>query len=234
MTYQEIIHRLQNVYDTGEARALARMVLGECFGLSLTDIMCDKVNDFSEHDNETLEKIIVRLENNEPIQYILGYADFCGHRFHVEPGVLIPRPETEELVEEIMKPHPGPPLGGGLSQEQHHYNTPSQGRAGVGLYSFIVSNPPYICQSEAKDMERNVLDHEPHLALFVPDDDPLLFYRTIARLGTQILMPGGWLFFEINRAYGNEVCEMMCRFGYHDVQLIDDQFGNPRIVKGSI
>ena len=287
MTYQEILHRLQREYDTHEARALARLVLDECFGLSLTDIMCDKVNDFSREDNERLEKIIVRLENHEPAQYIIGHEYFCGHRFHVAPGVLIPRPETEELVEHILEQKDGKSrildIGTGsgciaislalaLPEAQIEAwdisetalaiaksNAETLNARNVSFrktdilavanstalsptplstcserYSIIVSNPPYICQSEAKDMERNVLEHEPSIALFVPDSDPLLFYRAIAEFGTHNLLPQGQLWFEINRAYGAEVCTMMQSLGYTDVELINDQFNNPRIVKGSV
>lgn len=287
MTYQDILHRLQREYDTHEARALARLVLDECFGLSLTDIMCDKVNDFSREDNERLEKIIVRLENHEPAQYIIGHEYFCGHRFHVAPGVLIPRPETEELVEHILEQKDAKSrildIGTGsgciaislalalpeaqveawdisdaaLAIAQSNAETLSAGNVSFRQsdilavansaapsptplstcserYSLIVSNPPYICQKEAKDMERNVLEHEPSLALFVPDSDPLLFYRAIAEFGTQALESQGQLWFEINRAYGTEVCTMMQSLGYTDVELITDQFNNPRIVKGSV
>lgn len=287
MTYQDILHRLQREYDTHEARALARLVLDECFGLSLTDIMCDKVNDFSREDNESLEKIIVRLENHEPVQYIIGHEYFCGHRFHVAPGVLIPRPETEELVEHILEQKDGKSrildIGTGsgciaislalalpeaqveawdisdtaLAIAKSNAQTLSAGNVSFRQtdilavansssssltplstcserYSLIVSNPPYICQSEAKDMERNVLEHEPSLALFVPDSDPLMFYRAIAEFGTHNLLPQGQLWFEINRAYGTEVCTMMQSLGYTDVELINDQFNNPRIVKGSV
>lgn len=277
MNYElDILPRLRAVYDAREASALARLVLAERFGLTLTDIICGKVNDFSREDNEILEKIIVRLENNEPVQYILGYQDFCGHRFHVAPGVLIPRPETEELVEAIVSNNGSDggriiDIGTGsgciaislalalphatveawdISDDALRIATANAERLSANVtfskvdvltytpqaeqpqYNIIVSNPPYICHREAADMERNVLDHEPHLALFVPDDDPLLFYRRIASLGTTLLHPGGSLWFEINRAYGNEVCQMMQQLGYTDVRLIHDQFDNPRIVTG--
>lgn len=287
MTYQDILHRLQAVYDTGEARALARLVLDECFGLSLTDIMCDKVNDFSREESESLEKIIVRLENNEPVQYILGYQDFHGSRFAVAPGVLIPRPETELLVDKVIAQVMADDAAEGGVGEQRLLldigtgsgciavslalalpsakveawdisadalriaggnarslgadvafrqvdvlgaDLPVEGRT----FHAIVSNPPYICRREAGEMQRNVLDYEPDLALFVPDEDPLLFYRAIARLGVHALADGGRLYFEINRAYGDAVCSLLRSLGYGDVQLFKDQFDNPRIVIGSI
>lgn len=313
MTYRDILHRLEQHYDKGEARALARLVLEERFSLSLTDIMCDKVNDLSREDSKELEKIIHRLENHEPVQYILGYQDFCGHRFHVEPGVLIPRPETEELVGvgcrvlgdggmsqqqkvSTITHHPSPitrvldigtgsgciaisialaaktilstsPLGEAgkglyveawdisddalriakgnaerlganvifkkvdiLNEQSISKNSPPPGEDGRGL-CLIVSNPPYICQHESSSMEPNVLNHEPHLALFVPDDDPLVFYRAIANYGINALQPGGLLLFEINRAYGTEVCDLLHDIGYINIQLINDQFNNPRNVQ---
>lgn len=273
MTYQEILVRLRAVYDIGEARALARMMLQEAFGLSLTDVMCDKVNDFSREDNERLEKIIVRLENHEPLQYILGYEDFCGHRFGVAPGVLIPRPETEELVENISssrcRKHRILDIGTGsgciaislalahpdayveawdISDDALRIASDNAQRLGAKVvfrkvdvlsniphaeWDVIVSNPPYICRSEAADMQRNVLDYEPDIALFVPDDDPLKFYRAIAGYGAKTLVQGGQLWFEINRAYGSEVCVLLAGLGYHDVLPINDQFDNPRIVRGT-
>lgn len=277
MIYQGIIQRLQAVYGAGEARALARMVLEERFGMTLTDIAMGKVNELSREECSELEKIIIRLEKYEPVQYILGYQQFCGHMFHVAPGVLIPRPETEELVglatdsslscpdEKILD------IGTGsgciavsmalacpdayveawdISDDALRIARDNAERLGASVtfrrvdvlnqplinaegWSMIISNPPYICRHEAADMERNVLDYEPDTALFVPDDDPLLFYRAIAQYGTLSLMHQGSLLFEINRAYGNDVCQMMRQMGYADVQLITDQFDNPRMVIGT-
>lgn len=285
MTYQEILQRLNPVYGTGEARAIARLVLEERFGLSLTDIIFGKVNELSRENSQELEKIIVRLENSEPVQYILGYQDFCGHRFHVAPGVLIPRPETELLtplttIDGITHGADNPDFsildigtGSGciaiswaLAYPDAHVegwdispdalriaqgNAESLGAKNVtfrhvdildehtipadmpsGGWKAIVSNPPYICRSEAADMEQNVLEHEPDTALFVPDDDPLLFYRAIAQFGTRSLANGGMLLFEINRAYGQDICGMLRSLGYSDIQLIKDQFDNDRIVTG--
>lgn len=296
MEYQDIILRLQKVYAPGEARALARMALEERFGMTLTDIMCGKVTELSGEKVEELEKIILRLEKSEPIQYILGYETFCGHHFHVAPGVLIPRPETEELVEkafhllsckrekEAIKGNSiskekeekkrvldiGTGSGciavsialkgkeAGISQEVRGWDISDEAlliaqrngehlKAGVtfekrdilseqrneenrSYWDLIVSNPPYICFSERDDMERNVLDHEPHTALFVPDNDALLFYRAIALFALHALKSGGFLAFEINQRFGKEVCEMLTSLGYKDASLTCDQFTNPRFV----
>ena len=296
MEYQDIILRLQKVYAPGEARALARMALEERFGMTLTDIMCGKVTELSGEKVEELEKIILRLEKSEPIQYILGYETFCGHHFHVAPGVLIPRPETEELVEkafhllsckrekEAIKGNSiskekeekkrvldiGTGSGciavsialkgkeAGISQEVRGWDISDEAlliaqrngehlKAGVtfekrdilseqrneenrSYWDLIVSNPPYICFSERDDMERNVLDHEPHTALFVPDNDALLFYRAIALFALHALKSGGFLAFEINQRFGKEVCEMLTSLGYKDASLACDQFTNPRFV----
>lgn len=282
MTYQSIIQRLTPIYGIGEARAITRLVLDECFGLSLTDITLGKVTELSTNDCQELEKIIVRLENNEPVQYILGYQDFCGHRFSVGPGVLIPRPETELLIHNVIQgmTHDAGKAGNSrildigtgsgciaiaialecqeatveawdISDDALRIarkNADSLGArvnfrrvdilseqtfpAEIGKESLdvIVSNPPYICNSEAAEMQRNVLDYEPDTALFVPDDDPLLFYRAIAVFGRRTLRDGGRIFFEINRAYGNEVCNMLNDLCYSNIQLLNDQFDNPRIV----
>lgn len=277
MTYQEIIHRLQKIYDNGEAKAIARILFEERFGLSMTDIICGKTEELSAEEQQELENIVERLERSEPLQYILGYADFLSYRFHVAPGVLIPRPETEELVQRVVDaasslscPHIldiGTGSGciaiasalelmkRGVSPHVEAWDISPDAlsiarqnnlslHADICLYEvdvlgsdlktdrqdIIVSNPPYICESEKKDMESNVTDHEPHLALFVPDNDPLLFYRRIAEYAAEVLNSGGWLMFEINRAYGREVSDMLRSMNFSDVSLAEDQFANPRIV----
>lgn len=283
MTYQEILQRLTPAYGADEARAVTRLVLEERYGFSLTDIIFGKVSELSSEESKELEKIIVRLENNEPVQYILGYQDFCGHRFHVGPGVLIPRPETEELIRLVAQDdgiggargildigtgsgciaislallHPDAKVEAWdistdalriargnadtlcarnvtfrqvdvLDSAATLRATPPEG------WTAIVSNPPYICRSEARDMEHNVLDYEPDTALFVPDDDPLLFYRAIAQYGRHSLAEGGQLFFEINRAYGNDVSDMLARLGYTGISVLKDQFGNDRMVRCTV
>lgn len=227
---------------------------------------------------DELLRMAERIAKGEPVQYVVGKAEFYGLTFHVGPGVLIPRPETEELVGAVelqnaqavrvvdigtgsgciaislSKKFPNAKVEGwDISDdtlriakgnaERNESNvsfhkvdvlsvSPSEALslAEGKRVDVIVSNPPYICDREKSDMERNVLDHEPHLALFVPDEDPLLFYRKIAELGVEILSTGGRLYFEINRAYGRETVLLLEGLGYSNVQLVQDQFGNDRMV----
>ena len=274
MTYEEFWKPLTAVYEAGEAKAIARMVMEVRFGLSMTDIICGKTGD--EGEMLTLRQ---RLLTGEPVQYVLGQADFGGRTFHVEPGVLIPRPETYELCEWSLPPTPSKwkghilDIGTGsgciactLAAEMPHaevtawdisdealriaaenakrtnvhvsfekvdiLNSPLLYREGlrVGL-DIIVSNPPYICNKERAEMERNVLEHEPSLALFVPDDEPLLFYRAIARFAQQALRPDGCLYFEINPLYADEMKQMLSDEGFLHTEVRKDQFDKQRFTK---
>lgn len=270
MNYEQLCQRLSNVYDTGEAKAIVRWVLDVRFGLSTADIYCGKVTQLSPNDQAELEKIMQRLEKAEPVQYVLGVADFCGRQFHVAPGVLIPRPETAELCHLIAEDggadildigtgsgciaitlaldiadskvtawdisdealviaqQNAKTLGADVSFE--HRNalnislTPE-------LWDVIVSNPPYICRKEAGEMEENVLRYEPDTALFVPDDDPLLFYRHIMNYAASALRQEGRLYFEINPVYADSIVEQLQQLGFVDIQKIDDQFGKTRFIK---
>ncbi len=278
--FRELTQRLSIVYPTGEAKALARWVMEEHFGLSMTDLMMDKDNNLSSHQLQDLENITERLLHKEPIQYILGHTLFCGLDIEVRPGVLIPRPETAELVEWICQDYEAEcrpdtrvlDMGTGsgciaLSLAHRGFHTEAcdistdaldiaesnAKRLGLNIrffqkdilqddaesdqgfvqYDAIVSNPPYICQHEAAEMEANVLEHEPHLALFVPDDDPLLFYRHIAQFAKSHLTSNGRLYFEINRSYGQEIREMLSNMGFCNITLQDDQYGNTRMVRAT-
>lgn len=299
MTYDDIWRRLAGVYDQREARAVARMLIEEKFGLSFTDIICGAVETLSDADKQWIEAAVKRLEQGEPIQYVLGWAWFAGLKFNVRSGVLIPRPETEWLVDNICA-HPAPsndrPLrildigtGSGciaLSIKQRlpeayveawdistealsiaaenarslsldivlrqqdalnittstHNITPNDinttpndnnGAPNDPLFwDVIVSNPPYICQRERADMARNVLDHEPSTALFVPDTDPLLFYRAITRYAISSLNDGGRLLFECNTLYAADTASMMNDEGMAATEVYDDCFGKPRFAVG--
>ena len=309
MTYSEIWHRIATSYDDGEARAIARILIEELFGLSYADIVCGATEQLSADDTLRLDTAVRRIEQGEPLQHVLGYADFCGNRFSVNSSVLIPRPETEWLVDEGAKlmsttatssPKRILDIGTGsgciaislklrlgdayveawdiseealrtaqdnadalkaevvfrkrdaLKAEEEGCSEEEclQGGALVSSapteqamdyeasttaapWDLIVSNPPYICDSERSAMDDNVLLHEPHTALFVPDDDPLRFYRAIARYALLTLNTGGSLLFECNTRYAEATGTMLRDMGFEEVTVSDDCFGLPRFVRGS-
>ena len=332
MTYSEIWHRIATSYDDGEARAIARILIEELFGLSYTDIVCGATDQLSADDTLRLDTAVRRIEQGEPLQHVLGYADFCGNRFSVNGSVLIPRPETEWLVDEGAKlmsttatssPKRILDIGTGSSciaislklrlgdayveawdiseealrtaqdnadalkaevvfrkrdalkaeEEDCSEEECLQGGALVSSaptrqamdsinsnegalvssaptgqtkdsinsneasttaapWDLIVSNPPYICDSERSAMDDNVLLHEPHTALFVPDDDPLRFYRAIARYALLTLNIGGSLLFECNTRYAEATGAMLSDMGFEEVTVSDDCFSLPRFVRG--
>lgn len=349
MTYNQLWKRLTVIYNEREAQAIVRTVLDALFGMSLTDICLGKVTQLSADDTTRLEKIMQRLEKSEPVQYVLGAEWFAGRLFDVAPGVLIPRPETEDLVkwacdeakekekEDNSKEERGKeekevskkrealkkeeqPLSSPLKEEKEGLRKgedasqkeeqllsslfknnkevskkgeeaphPSILDIGTGsgciaitvalalpqarvtawdistdalaiaagnahrlgasvrfehqdalsapddeaCWDVIVSNPPYICDRERADMSDNVLSYEPELALFVPDSDPLLFYRAIAHYASKALKPGGRLLFETNTAYAHEVAQAMADEGFTAIEVRNDCFGKPRMVKGA-
>lgn len=273
------LQELKSHYGSSEGRALYRMVMEECFGLTHTDILLGKDNEISTEQQQRLDEITERLLKNEPIQYILGRATFCGHSFEVCPGVLIPRPETEKLVSTVSTICSAIPstdvspsildIGTGsgsiaVSLALEGYRVSAMDISPTALevaernatrlgavinffqddilqpthtaprWDVIVSNPPYICLHEAAEMEPNVLMHEPHQALFVPDTDPLIFYRAIAAYAMSHLTPGGWLCLEINRAYPKEISLLLASFGFTDINITSDQYDNPRIASAHL
>ena len=312
MTYSEIWHRIATSYDDDEARAIARILIEELFGLSYADIVCGATEQLSADDTLRLDTAVRRIEQGEPLQHVLGYADFCGNRFSVNSSVLIPRPETEWLVDEGAKlmsttatssPKRILDIGTGsgciaislklrlgdayveawdiseealrtaqdnadalkaevafrkkdaLKAEEEGCSEEEclQGGALVSSaptgqtkdsinsneanilaapWDLIVSNPPYICDSERSAMDDNVLLHEPHTALFVPDDDPLRFYRAIARYALLTLNIGGSLLFECNTRYAEATGKMLSDMGFEEVTVSDDCFSLPRFVRG--
>ena len=235
---------LQDIYPPEEVKALSMLICCDMLGVDALDIYMGKDIILSACKQRELENIIFRLQKNEPIQYIRGYAEFCGRNFRVAPGVLIPRPETAELVDLIVKENPD---AWDISEEalaiarKNNEELDAQvtfrrqdvfsadGIQGAS-YDIIVSNPPYVTETEKTEMEANVLDWEPELALFVPDEDPLRFYRRIAELGRELLRPGGKLYFEINQAYGQDMIRMIEMNQYRDVRVIKDIFGKDRIL----
>ena len=271
MTYPEFWHTLTAVYDESEAKAIALMVMEVGFGLSLVDVLCVKTA-----DETALRQIQQRLLAGEPVQYMLGEAEFGGRRFHVAPGVLIPRPETYELCQWCLPPTPSDWRGSILdigtgsgciactlaaelpqarvtawdiaegaltiahqNAKRAHVNVSFEQVDVLNIspatkekeFDIIVSNPPYICQQEKAAMARNVLEHEPHIALFVPDDDPLLFYRAISDYAATALKHGGALFFEINPLYAEPLEQLLRNRGFKAVESRRDQFGKTRFTK---
>ena len=262
-------------YTAGEVSALTRILATELLGVpQMAFFLKDDVTLAAEQES-LLCNAIERLKKHEPIQYILGYSDFCGLRFKVNPATLIPRPETSELVEWVASEATGKErildIGTGsgciavslanklpqskvtawdISAEALIVATENSKTNGCAVtfeqvdilayepvgeqFDIIVSNPPYIKEVEKELMHANVLDWEPHTALFVPDNDPLLFYRTIAEKGLQMLEPGGKLYFEINRAHGKETMEMLAALGYTSIELHKDFADNDRMIRAAL
>lgn len=281
MTYNELCRLLTSCYDEGEAKAVIRYVLEVAFGLTMTDVVCGGVEKLSAADTERLNGYIDRLLKGEPVQYVLGVADFGPRQFSVGPGVLIPRPETYELcqwaVECVMKKdYPSEtgvnildigtgsgciactlaaelpkahvtawdisPIALGIARENAKRNSVKvdfQARdvlkvrygSDAGKWNVIVSNPPYVLDSEADDMADHVLDYEPEIALFVPDDDPLLFYLHISNYAQSALAEGGLLLFEINPLFDEHIEDILLGLGFDDITIRQDQFGRNRFVK---
>lgn len=267
-----IRQKLLGYYSPQEAGNLSKLICCEILGQRAVDYYLGKDITLSAKGEQDLESILARLSKFEPIQYILGAALFLGRTFRVAPGVLIPRPETEELVELMLRELSSSSrvldigTGSGCIAISLDKELPgvqvtawdvSEDALSVALannkelqasvqfelrdvltyvphvaacYDVIVSNPPYVTETEKQDMEPNVLDWEPSLALFVPNADPLRFYRRIAELGLGMLIPGGKLYFEINRAFGDDTVSMLCELGYHAVRLQKDISHNDRFV----
>ncbi|MDR3706476.1 MAG: peptide chain release factor N(5)-glutamine methyltransferase [Paludibacteraceae bacterium] len=274
---QYINEELKNIYSEQEIRGFYFLVMEFLTGQSRVHILANKNNHLSETQINDFEIIVSRLKKQEPLQYILGEEVFCGLRFNVNSDVLIPRPETEELVlwiTEEYKDRAGLSVldigtGSGCialslakkmaDADVRAYDVSAQaldvarenGKLNGVEISFeqidvlsadflaieglnldiIVSNPPYVCEREKAQMEQNVLGYEPPVALFVPDNDPLVFYRRIALFAQKNLSGNGALFFEINQAYGKEMIAMLTELGFAEVTLRQDIFGNDRMIK---
>ena len=263
---------LSSHYPTSEIAAFTRIIATELLGVSQMAFYLKDDITLTAEQQALLGNAIERLKKQEPIQYILGYSDFCGLRFKVTPATLIPRPETSELVEWIASESAGEErildIGTGsgciavsladklpkatvaawdistealaVATENSKANNCNVEFKHVDIleyqptgeqFNIIVSNPPYIKKNEKEAMHANVLDWEPHTALFVPDNDPLLFYRIIAKKGLTLLFPGGKLYFEINRAHGKETMEMLAALGYTNIELRKDFADNDRMIR---
>ena len=278
--------QLNNIYHSTETEALTLLVISQIIKLSKASIKAFPERELSVEQSDQLKDVLLRLQTGEPVQYILGETEFYGLPFKVNPSVLIPRPETEELVEWILET-----FGGLFAENSEHFtgsildigtgsgciaisikkNLPNAKVSAVDisesalqtarensglnktdihfihndilnwqaqmakfdLYNLIVSNPPYVTLLDKKQMHANVTDHEPHSALFVPEDDPLLFYHTIADFALAKLPANGLLFFEINENYGPETVEMLRKKGFTDIILKQDMSGRDRMVKAA-
>lgn len=270
-TIDRITSRLTGLYDAREARSIARLLVCERAGITQSALLTDPG---AELTVEGLDRDVERLAAGEPLQYLLGGSEFYGRRFTVREGVLIPRPETEELVDRIIRSEQGVPCrildvgtGSGciaatlalelpraelfaadIAEEALAVAGENFRRLGARVtlrradalkelperfpepFDVIVSNPPYVPESDRAAMHPNVRDHEPVLALFVPDDDPLRFYRAIARAGRRMLRPGGRLWFEIYERAAAELAAMLAGEGYTAIERYRDLFDKERMI----
>jgi release factor glutamine methyltransferase len=271
-----MLAQLSVVYDSREAAAIADWVLTHLTGFGKTERLLRGEQPLTPAQGNLLNGYLPQLLQHKPVQYVLQEAWFASMRLYVNEQVLIPRPETEELVEWIVQSNKDKAnrrvidIGTGsgciplalykqLQQAEVHALDVSPGALAVArqnaqtqqavihfhqadildetnwaylpVFDCIVSNPPYITLREKQEMHENVLAHEPHLALFVPDEDPLRFYRAIATFALQHLAPGGQLYFEINEALGKETMELLADKGFTAIELKQDLQGKNRMVK---
>lgn len=264
---------LDAIYGRGETDAMIRIIFEYLKGWSPVDIVIHSDSELTDLSREEIETILRRLKRREPIQYIVGDAYFCGHHFHVEPGVLIPRPETQQLVDTIADQNKAEDLrvldigtGSGciaislaralkfaqieaidisakaveIARENARRLKTKVKVVQADIFSYepaedsfdiIVSNPPYIDESERAGMDANVKDYEPEEALFVPDSDPIRFYVRIAEVARRALKPGGRLYFEINPRHAAAISEMLGQKGFADVEEWRDSYGKMRFAK---
>ena len=261
-----------------------RILISHITGLSTAQLLAKPNLQLTAEQQKWFDNAIIRLQNNEPIQHILGYSEFYGRRFKCDGRALIPRPETEELVDWIINDWStlnsqlstlnilDIGIGTGciaLSLAKELVNAKVTAldiseealslakenaelletknvdfikgdilnktfNSQLSTFNFIVSNPPYVRECEKVDMEANVLDYDPHIALFVSDNDPLIFYRVIAEFGLKHLAPDGALYFEINQYLGQETCDLLIALGYKNVELRKDINNNPRMIKATL
>ncbi len=267
---------LRPYYPETEISAFSRLIINYVTGLSYSVFLADRSKNLTEEQQRKIEGIVGRLKTYEPIQYILEETEFYGLSFYVNRNVLIPRPETEELVELIINDNQNKEasildIGTGsgciaIALAKYLKNTDisawdisykaidvavlNSKRNSVDVsfkrvdvlgdyptdkkYDVIVSNPPYVLESEKESMQANVLDYEPHSALFVPDNMALLFYERIADVAIELLNKGGYLYFEINQAKGEETVKMLEGKGFSDVTLLQDISKRDRMVRASL
>ncbi|HVD98208.1 MAG TPA: peptide chain release factor N(5)-glutamine methyltransferase [Cytophagaceae bacterium] len=274
--FRQAADRLEKFYGKQEAQSLSFLLLQALYGWSRSEILATKqIPDLSKLN--ILESYLNRLEQSEPLQYILGQTEFYGYPFEVNPSVLIPRPETEELVQWIISENKNKAtlsildIGTGsgciaialkknlpqatvyaldvstqaletakknalLNQAEINFIDQNilSDTTGIPRTNIIVSNPPYVMEQEKPLMRKNVLAYEPSLALFVEDQDPLLFYRTIAEKAAQYLVPQGKIYFEINEQFGKETAELLTKTGFVKTRIMKDLSGKDRMVGGEL
>ncbi|WP_066623849.1 peptide chain release factor N(5)-glutamine methyltransferase [Rufibacter roseus] len=268
--------RLEALYEQPEARTMAEWLLQHELGKGRMGLFEVRSNIASEGLVTKVDTFVERLLQHEPLQYVIGEASFYGRDFIVSPAVLIPRPETEELVQLIIKTYQSQPgvaildigtgsgcipvtlaaelplstvIGLDVSADALTIARQNANKSGQKVewlcqdilkeipavapssLDVIVSNPPYVLEQEKELMRQNVLNFEPHLALFVPDTDPLLFYRRIAEIAPQLLKNGGRLFFEINERYAASTADILLSRGFCQVEVIKDLYGKERILQ---
>lgn len=270
-----ISDRLNGLYGSRELESVSIALCTEYMGISQTTYYLKEQVELTSAEQEKLDDALNRLSQGEPLQYIVGYTPFCGLHFILNKSVLIPRPETAELVDwvaqyacsgatvldigtgsgciaislakrisgsvvdacdvssEALETASANNKFNGTSVTFYKRNILTE-RESDKSYDVIVSNPPYITEEEKADMESNVLDYEPHLALFVNSSDPLLFYKAIADFGKQNLNKGGALFFEINPLYATDMVDMLAEKGYSGIELRRDIYGKDRMIKANI
>ncbi len=279
MTYRAlekmVIGSLTGIYGYHEAKSIQRVLFEDLLEISAASFLLIRDEETGLQFEELVIESLAKLKQFTPVQYVTGFSTFCGFRFKVKPGVLIPRPETEELVGAIVSHCKAEDkirildIGTGsgaiaislrllIPLSEVHATDISQEALEVasfnasaleadvqfflndilrredwrlmGTYDLIVSNPPYIRQQEKALMSPNVLDYEPAVALFVPDDDPLLFYRGICEFATEKLIPGGTLWFEINESEGEAMLSLLTSFGFSNITIMHDFRGKQRFI----
>jgi len=271
---------LKHLYEENESRALASIAIQEVCHLTYAQLLFRKQQSTSSEQDTQILHVLEELKKGVPLQYILQIADFYGHRFLVKPGVLIPRPETEELVDWILKEIQMNKLtalqildigtGSGCIPISIKIKNPQSSITGIDIsdlaldialqnsralqadiqlvkgdiltdsfnfpdqsFDIIISNPPYITLAEKDAMHKNVVDNEPHIALFVSDEDPLLFYRHIVLFAKKYLKPMGLLFLEINENLGNETLQLLSESNF-STELRKDIGGKDRMIKAQM
>lgn len=286
---------LANLYEKKEAEAIALFTIGEITGLSNAKIKAFPEHELTAPRTEALQNALIQLKTGKPVQYVLGKTEFYGLTFEVNPSVLIPRPETEELVQWVIASEniAQAPSENGLqgasvnildigtgsgciavslqkylpdftvyavdisqkALKTAENNAFINGVAFKGLqvdilnltagslsnisslpakFSIIVSNPPYITEDDKRKMHKNVTGFEPHTALFVPDNDPLIFYKAITDFASKTLIENGLLFFEINENFGKQIVDLLTEKGFNNIEMRKDMSGKDRMVKGSL